>query len=277
MDSIPNEGTFYEADIEFIRELIRLNKPYSVMRARFMALYACSASTFARRHRDAVNSMRQEIAQIKKERELEVINGKPAMNYLERRYLLQQIADGTMESEREVVMRGEIQIIRQRPTIREQLAAIAELNRMSNSKEAIALNKDAEFKRCLSHLPMDELKMLRQLLIKARMVENMRKGVDNASIHAAFYQDHLDTSGEDIEEDEEEMSESEMAELMNGQDLEGILKASSKQLKKPSMANELEFSAIMKEIQNGGWELFEMAQLKQVGDPDTGEPGRKVA
>jgi hypothetical protein len=59
-----------------------------------------------------------------------------------RRQLLTAIADGTKTTEKHLVVKGELICLKKEPTIREQLAAIAELNRMD--KEDRDMQREAD-------------------------------------------------------------------------------------------------------------------------------------
>jgi hypothetical protein len=270
----PHEAPVYEEDIEFIREALRQRTPHKIIRARYTALYACSHSTFARRHRVATGTMAEELCGLKEERELQAISSKPAMSYLRRRHLLQQVADGTREVEREVVVKGEVVTLVQRPTIKEQLSAVAELNRMSGSKEAEAVRRDAEFKRCLGHLPAQELHMLRQLLLKVRILEKIRNGSTITKMYDAFHNTgDGSATGHELEEEMDFGSNNEVSDLLGGQELQDVLKAASKAAGKVDRASEPEFNSIMGEIRSGGWQLVEMAHLDKVSPPQAEKEG----
>jgi hypothetical protein len=59
-----------------------------------------------------------------------------------RRQLLTAIADGTKTTEKHIVVKGDLICLKKEPTIREQLAAIAELNRMD--KEDRDMQREAD-------------------------------------------------------------------------------------------------------------------------------------
>jgi hypothetical protein len=276
--------THLPEDIELIRELLRLRTTHASIKARYMALYACSLSTFNRRYRLALSGMQQQAAEEQQAQALRLAHG---MDFHTRRLLLEDIAAGRLQVQKYVLVKGALVEYKQLPTVKERLAALAELNRMANGKtareESRELSNSLARHRTISHLEDHELEQLRSLMAKLQVVEENRDHLvntgqedwqDMATAHKqAFIEDMY--HGREAAEAEaagaaDELYAGAPAPVFTGSyTMQELLEVASENLNIPSQLTKEEKDRLLDDIEAASWEhIRDKLETEEYGEED---------
>jgi hypothetical protein len=262
------QHTHLPEDIELIRELLRLRTTHASIKAKYIALYACSLSTFNRRYRLALSGMRQQAAEEQQTQALRLMHG---MDFHTRRLLLEDIAAGRLQVHKHVLVKGELVEYKQLPTVKERLAALAELNRMANGKtakeEGKEINDTIAKYRTVGHLESNELEQLRSLMGKLQVVHEHRENLVDGSREnwdsmatehkQAFIEDMY--RGEQAADEEAGGAEDELyagapTPVLTRHSTQELLEVASESLFHPSQLTQEEKEDMLDELEHIAWQ-----------------------